>query len=392
MAGNFGEDFSRGFQGSFDPQSLFALLMQRAQQQRAQNAFGDVMSKGFQNTPQGQKPTPETNPDFMGALAKLATMPEGQGLLNLYSQAKQSVEPHYTTYDKGLGGTLLQKQIGNQRPTFEQVQPPLFKGMNGDWQAETDTQGNPVTEPIPGTNATRVKEFKYQINPMTNQLEKVYRFSAGGTTPQPPNQTNRLDKSYEFHTSKIAAIAKPIQDRLDRIDRLKTSLEQNDPQADALVAPELLTVMAGGQGSGLRMNEAEISRIVGGRNNWESLKSKAMAWQTDPKQPFLITPEQRVQVKALVDAMDSKLQAKQDAIGKAQSDLVDAQDVQTHRRIYSNLQNKLLDVTPKNGIVPPIQKVQSSLGIQKITSDDDYNKLPSGTVFIAPDGSQRRKP
>jgi len=31
-------------------------------------------------------------------------------------------------------------------------------------------------------------------------------------------------------------------------------------------------------------------------------------------------------------------------------------------------------------------------GPVKISSDADYNKLPSGAMFIAPDGSQRRKP
>lgn len=35
---------------------------------------------------------------------------------------------------------------------------------------------------------------------------------------------------------------------------------------------------------------------------------------------------------------------------------------------------------------------RKSEGPRKITGDDDYNALPSGAVFIAPDGSRRRKP
>jgi hypothetical protein len=58
-----------------------------------------------------------------------------------------------------------------------------------------------------------------------------------------------------------------------RFGRLRDTLNQKSPQADALVAPELLTVIAGGQGSGLRMNEAEIARSVGGRSHLEDLKA-----------------------------------------------------------------------------------------------------------------------
>ena len=46
--------------------------------------------------------------------------------------------------------------------------------------------------------------------------------------------------------------------------------------------------MAGGQGNGLRMNEAEISRIVGGRTNWESFKAKLGAWQSPRKLQSLL--------------------------------------------------------------------------------------------------------
>jgi hypothetical protein len=35
---------------------------------------------------------------------------------------------------------------------------------------------------------------------------------------------------------------------------------------------------------------------------------------------------------------------------------------------------------------------EASKGAKKISSDADYNALPSGAEFIAPDGSHRRKP
>ena len=99
----------------------------------------------------------------------------------------------------------------------------------------------------------------------------------------------RLDRSYNKEVSRIDSVAKPVLDRADRLQRLKLSLDAQSPQADALIAPELLTAMAGGQGSGLRMNEAEISRIVGGRSKWESLKASMNQWSLDPSKALSIT-------------------------------------------------------------------------------------------------------
>jgi hypothetical protein len=121
--------------------------------------------------------------------------------------------------------------------------------------------------------------------------------------------------------------------------RLQDTLNQNSPQADALVAPELLTVMAGGQGSGLRMNEAEIARIVGGRSNWESLKAAANS----------ITPAQRQQIRALVSTVQQRLAAKQSVLDGAHEDLINATDVSGHRRVVAGARSKMTAVDQGGG-------------------------------------------
>src|SRR5205085_10860217 len=110
--------------------------------------------------------------------------------------------------------------------------------------------------------------------------------------------------------SHLDTSAKPIEDSLGRMGRLNETLAQGSPQADALVAPELLTIMAGGQGSGLRMNEAEISRIVGGRSNWQNLEAWAQKWNTDPSKANSLTSDQRKQVQSLVSAVAGRAQQK----------------------------------------------------------------------------------
>jgi hypothetical protein len=154
----------------------------------------------------------------------------------------------------------------------------------------------------------------------------------------------RSDRSYQYNNNELTKIGDPVDAAVSRLGRLQDTLNQNSPQADALVAPELLTVMAGGQGSGLRMNEAEISRVVGGRSKWESLKASINKWSLDPSTANSITPEQRKQIHALVDEVNRRLQSKQQIINDARNSLNNTDDVNEHRRIVSDTRTKLSGV------------------------------------------------
>ena len=151
----------------------------------------------------------------------------------------------------------------------------------------------------------------------------------------------RLDKSYTQSTSALEQIRKPILDRAQRFSNLVATVGQGTPQADALVAPELLTVMAGGQGSGLRMNEAEIARIVGGRSAWQNLQAAMQHWAVDPSAANSITPDQRQQIAALIKTVGERTAAQSQLLDKAGSDLIDATTVEDHRRIVAGLHSDL---------------------------------------------------
>ena len=154
----------------------------------------------------------------------------------------------------------------------------------------------------------------------------------------------RGDRSYQWHAGRIDKLREPVAARMERVSRLEDTLNQSTPQADALVAPELLSVMAGGQGSGLRMNEAEIARIVGGRTNWETLKAKLGAWQTDPNKGFALTPDQREQTRALFGAVKDRVSKKMAAIDEESENLSGTDSAAEHRRIYNRLQKRLSDI------------------------------------------------
>jgi hypothetical protein len=189
----------------------------------------------------------------------------------------------------------------------------------------------------------------------------------------------RADKSYQFNSAELERTAKPLTDQAERFGRLVTTINQKTPQADALVAPELLTVMAGGSGSGLRMNEAEISRVLGGRTNLEGVKAALNKWQLDPSKGLSITDAQRSQIQALIGDMHDRISKKAAALDEARTALYNTDDPTKHREIMANLKRTLADPGETGGP-------------KKVTSKADFDALPSGTEFIDPTGQKRRKP
>jgi Spy/CpxP family protein refolding chaperone len=119
------------------------------------------------------------------------------------------------------------------------------------------------------------------------------------------------------------------------MSRLIESVNQRTPQADALIAPELLTAMAGGQGSGLRMTEAEIRRIVGGRTAWEGLTAALNQWKRDPSKGLSITDAQREQISSLAQAMHDRIQRKLSVAYGAADRLTSAGSVEDQRKVVN---------------------------------------------------------
>jgi hypothetical protein len=156
--------------------------------------------------------------------------------------------------------------------------------------------------------------------------------------------------SFKFNQGELNKLQVPIDQRVSRISNLMITLGRNTPQADTLVAPELLTTMAGGQGSGLRMNEAEISRIVGGRTGWEDIKAKVNKWWADggPSNPnvgFALTGPQREQVRDLMNVVSTRLASKQSLLASAGQALADPNATPfNHRQILADTHNQLNDI------------------------------------------------
>ena len=231
---------------------------------------------------------------------------------------------------------------------------------------------NPPAAPRPITHEAveNGRKFLLTIDPTT--LKVTSRQDLG---PQESNSatTGRTDKSYTFNAGRLDKIEQPIRDRANRLSALMDSIAQHDPMADSLIAPELLTTMAGGQGSGLRMNEAEISRIIGGRNAWEDIKSRLSRWQSDPSKPFQLLPEQRSQVGRLVQAVASRLEDKKRIIEDASQGLIDTDDPKQHRQIIADAKKKI-NAIDEAGTSSPAPSSSPKIG--------DKKTFPNGKVGV----------
>ena len=199
----------------------------------------------------------------------------------------------------------------------------------GTWQLQEDAGGNPV-----------------EFNSKTGQVRAATGVEAKGTNKA----------SYEFNAKELDKERTPLEATMGKISAATTNINIKSPQADALLAPQILSLAAGGTGSGLRMNEAEISRIVGGRTAWESLKAAANRWSTNPDHPAI--PEaQRAQMLQIVQAAQQKGTIKENVLGWAGGALVKATDPASQRKIVSDVrqmldavdQGKSLDHNNKTG-------------------------------------------
>ena len=186
-----------------------------------------------------------------------------------------------------------------------------------------------------------IEDF-FKRNPNATMADAVRAYARDSQRPERAGaENNRADRSWQVNQGRLDKIRGPIDQLATRFSRLQDTLNQRSPQADALVAPELLTIMAGGMGSGLRMNEAEIARIVGGRSAWENLKGAMQHWQTNPDDARSITPDQDRQIRALIDTVGKKIIAKQAALERGQEMLLSSDDPHQHRQIVANVQKQL---------------------------------------------------
>lgn len=169
-------------------------------------------------------------------------------------------------------------------------------------------------------------------------------------------QGNQLGlQSYNARAHEMDTLAGPLDDTLQRANRLKMTLAAHTAQADAEAAPEFLSVMAGGRNTGLRMNQASIENTKEGRTAWEGLQSNINKWQAQPQHQTM-PDSQRKAMSDLLDQYTTYVTQKSDIIRKARRDLSDTTNPIAHQKIFSGMEDSMhkLDTSAQTvGTAPP---------------------------------------
>ena len=152
------------------------------------------------------------------------------------------------------------------------------------------------------------------------------------------SQDRMLGQGYDYANNFINQKMQPLQQLSQRASRLASTLQQANPQADSLIAPELLSIAAGGPGSGLRMNEAEIERILGGATKWTQLQQNLNKWSIDPAKAQ-IPPDQRAQIQKLVNYIQSQARDQLNIGLNAQQKLITAKSLDDYHKTITDFSN-----------------------------------------------------
>jgi hypothetical protein len=151
----------------------------------------------------------------------------------------------------------------------------------------------------------------------------------------------RMDKSQDFQSTQrtsreffsvknkfrndLADEAKKLQPDLERVDRAQKVLASPNFLADAIAAPEVLQIMAGGMGSGLRMTDAELNRVNAAQTKLDQIRGKLAKWDILPGQEKVtIQADMRKQMTDLVNVVQQARQRHDSLIQDTLLELEDA--------------------------------------------------------------------
>lgn len=209
---------------------------------------------------------------------------------------------------------------------------------------------------IPNDIASHYNVLPTDTDAEAKQKEAAAQSLETRRTAKTEKGTEQAGKVFDKYSASLDKLSAPITASSQRSDLLVRNLDQKNKQGDALVAPELLSIAAGGAGSGLRMNEAEISRVIGGRSAWDALKAEA---NKVSQGNGTFDDNQRAQLHQIATYINERNGSEISLLSKGRDALLRDQDNEAGiRGTYQHIQQALSDITSK-GVSPAGSKVKS---------------------------------
>jgi len=195
---------------------------------------------------------------------------------------------------------------------------------------------------------------------------------------------DQAGRVFDKYSPQIDKASQPFVAAYQRSGLLSKNLDAKTKQADALVAPELLSIAAGGAGSGLRMNEAEINRVIGGRSVWDALVARANQIK---ESGGTFDDAQREQLKMIATYINARNAAEVRVFNMGREAMLAAKDdANKVRQVYEHMQEVSGDLAGK-GLVAPGGKAEvgdyviHGNQIVKVTSVKDGKTLGEVVAF-----------
>jgi hypothetical protein len=201
----------------------------------------------------------------------------------------------------------------------------------------------------------------YNVLPTDTDAEAKQKEAAAQSletraTAKTDKGTEQAGKIFDKYSAQVDKLGTPIEAAATRSGLLVHNIDLKNKQGDALIAPELLSIAAGGAGSGLRMNEAEISRVIGGRAVWDTLMSKAKQLQ---ESGGTFDDTQRAQLRSIATYINDRNSAQTALLNKGRDALLRDQGSESGvRGTYEKIHKAVSEVGSK-GIAPAGSKVSN---------------------------------
>ena len=164
--------------------------------------------------------------------------------------------------------------------------------------------------------------------------------------------------------------------QLEKINDARAMINGN-AESQALGIPKLLTALVSGSGSGVRITQPELNAIAKARGLAGDVEGTLRGWAGKGK----LTPEQQRQATAILDDVAARLEQKRQIANDALDKINAAPSREEIARIDKEARKALTDM----------EHGRSGASIPTVNSKADFDKLPSGAVYME-DGKKFKKP
>lgn len=152
------------------------------------------------------------------------------------------------------------------------------------------------------------------------------------------NTNTRQEKTQLFQTKQtfrhdLSTEQTKLDTDLERVDRAQTVLDSPNFLADAVAAPEVLQIMAGGMGSGLRMTDAELNKVNSAQNKLDQARAALAKWGIGA--PKTLQDEIRKNMKDLIETVRQARERKAALMEQTLTDLDAASTPEQVDRIHA---------------------------------------------------------